>query len=60
METVVEYRERADALVREAEESLLPNVKGLKLEAARRFRSIAEELEIMICSRPTSTIDWVY
>lgn len=61
METAIEYRGLAAKLKREAALSTLPNVRTIKLEAAHRWESLADEIEMVVMpgkARPAA--NWIF
>lgn len=61
MEAAIEYRGLAAKLKREAAMATLPNVRDVKLEAAHRWESIANEIEmVMMPGRSSATANWIF
>jgi hypothetical protein len=60
MELAVAYRARAARLKREGMSCLLPNVRHLKLNAARRWEALAEEAEMVARPGNRSAANWIY
>ena len=61
MESAIEYRGLAAKLKREAAIATLPRVRDLKLEAAHRWESMANEIEMVIMpSKTASANNWIF
>ena len=61
MEAAIEYRGLAAKLKREAAMSSLPNVRELKLEAAHRWESLAEEIEMVVMPGKSTALEgWIF
>jgi len=60
MESINEYRALAAKLKREGMASLLPNVRELKLNAARRWEELADETELVIRPSCRRSEMWIY
>ena len=61
MEAAIEYRGLAAKLKREAAMASLPNVRELKLEAAHRWESMAEEIEMVVMPGKAHAMEgWIF
>jgi hypothetical protein len=61
MDKVIEYRGIAAKLKREAASACLPQVRSLKLGAASRWETLAQEIELVVAPsvhRPSA--NWIY
>lgn len=61
MDRAIDYRAIAARLKREAEMAALPQVRSLKLGAARRWETLAQEIELVVApsARQTSA-HWIF
>lgn len=61
MEKAKQYRGIAAKLKREAEKAVLPQVRNLKLSAATRWETLAQEIEVVVApsARQTSA-NWIF
>jgi len=61
MDKAVEYRGIAAKLKREAASAGLPQVRSLKLGAASRWETLAQEIELVVApSAHQSSANWIF